>query len=196
METVMRTLLATGLAAATLMFAGCSTYGFPGSGFPSSSSQSGQYGQYGRYGNDRQYRDGGVVRCESNDERTRTCAANTRGGVRLIRRLSDAQCIEGSSWGHDNRGIWVSRGCRADFQLGTGNAYGNSGYGAPGYGSGNTVRCESQDNRQRRCNVRVTRSVTLIRKLSDSACVQGRTWGWDGGGIWVDRGCRAEFSVR
>ena len=37
--------------------------------------------------------------------------------------------------------------------------------------------------------------VQLIRTLSDSACVQGRTWGWDRSGVWVDRGCRAEFSV-
>jgi hypothetical protein len=37
--------------------------------------------------------------------------------------------------------------------------------------------------------------VQLLRTLSDSACIEGRTWGWDRNGVWVDRGCRAEFSV-
>ncbi|MCU1284140.1 MAG: hypothetical protein JWO13_490 [Acidobacteriales bacterium] len=60
------------------------------------------------------------VRCESlqNDGNGRKyCAADTRGGVRLSRRLSDSDCIEGSSWGYDNGGVWVDKGCRADFQL-------------------------------------------------------------------------------
>lgn len=35
--------------------------------------------------------------------------------VRLVHRRSDAPCIEGVSWGYDRRGIWVDRGCRADF---------------------------------------------------------------------------------
>jgi hypothetical protein len=60
------------------------------------------------------------VRCESlqaSGYGRQYCAADTRGGVRLSRRLSDSDCIEGSSWGYDNRGIWVDKGCRADFQL-------------------------------------------------------------------------------
>jgi hypothetical protein len=41
----------------------------------------------------------------------------------------------------------------------------------------------------------VSRSVQIQRKLSDSPCIQGSTWGWDRQGIWVDRGCRADFLV-
>jgi hypothetical protein len=33
----------------------------------------------------------------------------------------------------------------------------------------------------------------LSRQLSDSACIQGKTWGWDRKGVWVSDGCRAEF---
>jgi len=57
------------------------------------------------------------------------------------------------------------------------------------------VRCESQDGRSRHCSAPVQRGVQLVRTLSDSACIEGRTWGWDRTGIWVDRGCRAEFNV-
>lgn len=36
--------------------------------------------------------------------------------------------------------------------------------------------------------------VRLVRQLSDKPCREGRSWGYDKGGIWVDDGCRAIFS--
>jgi hypothetical protein len=36
--------------------------------------------------------------------------------------------------------------------------------------------------------------VRLVRQLSDKPCREGRTWGYDRNGIWVDDGCRAIFS--
>src|SRR5262249_51845045 len=56
--------------------------------------------------------------CASEDGRRHYCAADTRGGVRLSRQHSDAACIAGRTWGYDRRGIWVDRGCRADFVTG------------------------------------------------------------------------------
>jgi Protein of unknown function (DUF3011) len=38
--------------------------------------------------------------------------------VRLVRQRSDTDCILGRTWGYDPRGIWVDRGCRADFEVG------------------------------------------------------------------------------
>jgi len=38
--------------------------------------------------------------------------------------------------------------------------------------------------------------IDMVRQISGSPCRLGETWGWDQRGIWVDRGCRAEFSVR
>lgn len=35
----------------------------------------------------------------------------------------------------------------------------------------------------------------LVRQLSRSDCVEGRTWGQRPGLIWVNRGCRAEFAA-
>ncbi len=66
-------------------------------------------GGYG-YGND-------IVRCESRDNRSRSCTLNVgrRGVVQLVRQLSDRPCIEGRTWGQSRNGVWVTNGCRAEF---------------------------------------------------------------------------------
>lgn len=161
--------------------------GYTGSGYPG-----GGYG--GAYGTGSQ--PGRQVRCESSDGRRRECAADTRGGVTLVRQLSSSPCVEGRSWGYGRNSVWVSQGCRGQFATGTG---GGSGYGGNYAGSGSygqTLRCESADNRQRRCSVPVRSGVQLLRQLSSTRCVEGANWGWDRSGIWVDQGCRGEFAVR
>jgi len=57
------------------------------------------------------------IRCETGSSGRRYCWVDTRGGVRLSRQISDAACTEGSTWGYTNRGVWVSNGCRADFEV-------------------------------------------------------------------------------
>lgn len=64
-----------------------------------------------------------TIRCESNNGRERYCPFNTRGGVVLSTQLSRDGCYQGDTWGYDNRGVWVSGGCRAEFHSG-----GYSGY--------------------------------------------------------------------
>lgn len=187
---------AIALAAGSL--AGCVGYGYPGDGY--GDPYPGDYGSPGHaYPGDNGYPGDGYgrsIRCESDDRRTRHCSIDTRGGVRISRRLSKAPCIEGRSWGYDRRGVWVSEGCRAEFVVGAGggnrpgNRPGNSG------DAGRVVRCESEDQRQRRCDANVRRGVDIMRQLSRTRCVQGQNWGWDRGGIWVTGGCRAEFRIR
>lgn len=58
-----------------------------------------------------------VVRCESRDARTVRCALQGEAAVRLRRQLSTAHCERGRSWDADGSTIWVSRGCRAEFEL-------------------------------------------------------------------------------
>lgn len=58
-----------------------------------------------------------------------------------------------------------------------------------------TVRCESHDRQYHYCRADVSGRVTVDRELSDSGCQYGRSWGYDDRGIWVDRGCRADFHV-
>jgi hypothetical protein len=57
------------------------------------------------------------IQCESNDRGYNYCPADTSGGVRLIRELSKAPCVRWQSWGFDDGGIWVDRGCRAVFEI-------------------------------------------------------------------------------
>ncbi len=152
------------------------------------------------------YGTGGTIRCESNDGRTRECAT---GGGRVVieRQISSSACIEGRSWGYGRNGIWVSQGCRADFRI-VGNGgyqggnyggnygndrYGNNGYGSNGYGNNQVVRCESNDGRNRTCPMDTRGGVQLVRQLSNTACIEGRNWGANRGGVWVTDGCRAEF---
>ena len=63
------------------------------------------------------------------------------------------------------------------------------------YGPGTgVVRCESNDGRMNRCTLPGGGGrVVLERQHSRNACVEGRTWGQDRGGVWVDEGCRADF---
>lgn len=62
-----------------------------------------------------------------------------------------------------------------------------------GWNDGRTIRCESTDRRQRTCDTGWRRAV-LVRQLSDSRCVEGRSWGSRDGRVWVDDGCRGEFA--
>lgn len=197
-----------GGAAAVLLLTGCVGLGYASGGGYGSHGGHGDPGRYpsgGHYGGGPGYGGpgyggpgyggpGSMVRCESQDERSRRCAADTRGGVSISRQLSRTNCVRGRNWGWDNAGIWVSGGCRAEFVTGRGGH--RPGRPDQGAGYGQTIRCESDKRRQRRCNVPVGHGVELVRQLSDTRCVRGRNWGWDRGGIWVDGGCRAEFRVR
>lgn len=62
------------------------------------------------------------VRCESRDNRSRTCpmSVGRNNGIRLVRQLSDTPCIEGRNWGVSRNGVWVSGGCRAEFVVSRG----------------------------------------------------------------------------
>ncbi|MDM8546818.1 DUF3011 domain-containing protein [Candidatus Venteria ishoeyi] len=62
--------------------------------------------------------------------------------------------------------------------------------------TGHVQRCESTQNDRVYCIAYVKGSVTLQRQLGTQDCIYQDSWGYDKGGIWVDRGCRAEFFVR
>jgi hypothetical protein len=59
-----------------------------------------------------------TIRCESEEYDFQRCPADTRGGVELMRQLSDTYCQRGYNWGYDRRGIWVDEGCAAEFRVG------------------------------------------------------------------------------
>jgi len=130
---------------------------------------------------------GSTVRCESQDNRRKQCAADTRYGAQISRQLSKDRCIEGRDWGYDSRGVWVDHGCRADFLLSSGNDYNSV--------PASVVLCESKDDHRKQCAADTRYGAQLSRQLSKDRCVEGRDWGYDSNGIWVDHGCRAEFTI-
>jgi hypothetical protein len=137
----------------------------------------------------------GLIVCESRG-RESFCPAETRYGVTLVRELSRGYCIENRTWGTRRDGIWVSGGCAAEFEVGSRAPSNSGGYGdqyEPGYAD--AVICESIGERYARCNVDTRGGVELVRQLSRGACIAGRTWGYEHGFIWVDRGCRGEFEI-
>ena len=71
-----------------------------------------------RYDNPYGYGSGRVVRCESRDGRYNFCSSHGNvGRAQLRRQFSDSSCRLNVSWGYRNDGIWVDRGCRAEFVL-------------------------------------------------------------------------------
>jgi hypothetical protein len=82
----------------------------------------------------------------------------------------------------------------AAFVLGAASILPSTAHAQPGYGT--TITCSSNDGKRNWCAIGTNRNVQLTRQISGSPCVQGQTWGIDNRGLWVDRGCRAEFRVR
>jgi DUF3011 family protein len=137
------------------------------------------------------------VRCESKSRRSTYCRTGAYGAVRLQRQLSDTPCREYDTWGsdRDGGGVWVWDGCRAVFVVVPWG--GGPGYGSPGRPPQPLrITCKSENFRPQYCPMPRWGRVRLERRLSDAKCREYDTWGVDGGGIWVDRGCAAVFSVQ
>jgi hypothetical protein len=156
--------------------------------------------------------------CASNDGKRHYCNVDTRYGVTLVKQNSGSPCIQGQTWGYDRAGTWVDRGCRASFVLGNGyrpppgngynpppgNGYPGGGYPGGGYPpgggyrppppqQGGTITCSSNNMGYNFCSAFTGRGVRLVNQRSGSPCIQGQTWGYNNKGVWVDRGCRADF---
>jgi len=58
-----------------------------------------------------------IVRCDSTGDGRTYCRNETTGAVTLGRTRS-GNCTQGQTWGSDQRGIWVSGDCNADFSIG------------------------------------------------------------------------------
>jgi len=145
--------------------------------------------------------------------------------VTLSRQLSSQGCWENDTWGHDRNRVWVTNGCRAQFNVGSISSNKEAAVGAAvaigligaaiiaskhnrdkdrddgRYDDRDdrprqTLDCGSTDNRFRYCdNGRVRGHVEVYRQQSKSACQYGSSWGSENGRVWVDRGCRATFAV-
>jgi hypothetical protein len=70
-----------------------------------------------------------TIKCESNNGGRNYCGNYSGNQVTMDRQISGSPCVRGSTWGVDNRGLWVDRGCRATFNV----SYGGRPGGGPGY---------------------------------------------------------------
>ena len=125
-----------------------------------------------------------TILCESADGKRHTCKAETSAGVQLVRQLTDDACTYGREWGYDAEGVWVAKGCRAEFAV-----------SAKPRVMVSSLMCESKNGARTHCDGDTRYGVALFRKLSDDKCVLGESWGFDETGVWVDAGCRAQFAL-
>lgn len=131
-----------------------------------------------------------ALTCESKGGARTACAGETQFGVAIVKQLGPESCVLGESWGFDQDGVWVDKGCHAQFALG--------GYRLPETAIPPTaarVTCESNDGKRAVCGVDTARGVGLVKQISETTCVLNKNWGYNGEGIWVTDGCRAEFVV-
>lgn len=123
--------------------------------------------------------------CASVDMKYRECQLPVKGRAVLVKRLSDARCVEGQSWGQRGDRVWVNNGCRAKFEV--------TRTGGGGGGGANVVDCNSDGNRYRECSIGPGYFGRLLRDNSNGRCRENSTWGTRNGVIWVTNGCRGRF---
>lgn len=119
--------------------------------------------------------------CASIDMKYRECQLPVDGRVRLVQRISDARCDEGSGWGQRGDRVWVDRGCRARFEVIRG--------GGPG---GGRIDCRTSSQQYYECRIDRGYLGRLDRDYSGGRCTQGN-WGTSNGVVWVRNGCQARF---
>ncbi len=57
-----------------------------------------------------------TVTCES-DGGYKYCRADTYGKAVMVSEKSNGVCVGGTTWAYDRKGVWVDKGCRAEFEL-------------------------------------------------------------------------------
>ncbi len=130
-----------------------------------------------------------TITCQSVNFNTSYCDTGVYiDDVYLESQLSHSACIEGNTWGHDERSIWVSGGCRAVFRV--------FGYASGPYQTVN-INCASVNFNYAVCNTGLRNIIraNLLTQFSHKPCIQGSTWGINGNSVWVNNGCRGLFAV-
>ncbi|MDQ3136389.1 MAG: DUF3011 domain-containing protein [Gemmatimonadota bacterium] len=127
--------------------------------------------------------------CESQEARRKECPIPSDRQVRLVRTISNNACIETKSWGTTAGTIWVSAGCRGEFELTSRPVV------DPGAGATRQITCGSLGGNQVQCRtLGYATNVRLVRDLS-GRCRQNSNWGYTDSFIWANSGCRALFEV-
>jgi hypothetical protein len=139
--------------------------------------------------------------CESRSVDRERCPVRGATAVQLVRQMSASACRLNESFGTGPGYIWTSKGCRGQFEVTIGGPTGgvtNPTTGLPenqGPDFGFRTLCESKGGERVECRIRQGERVELVKQLSTTACVRDRNWGTGPGYVWVNQGCRAEFTV-
>lgn len=65
----------------------------------------------------------------------------------------------------------------------------------PGLTQAERINCKSKHYGYTYCRAKTHGRVRLVDRRSKADCIQGRSWGYDSHGVWVDNGCSARFEV-
>jgi len=140
-----------------------------------------------------------IINCQSYDRSTKYCRANNLKSIKVHNIQSNRSSCKGN-WGYSDQGIWVRRGCQAEFHVtyfsgnnNNNNSNSNRPDYNPGYNDYTEIKCESKHNKFTRCNTETYRGVQLIQTLSKTSCKN--RWGFDRRSIWVKDGCRGKFRI-
>jgi hypothetical protein len=116
------------------------------------------------------------------------CPADTRYGATLVRTLSTVSCSEGRTWGTSDKGIWVDRGCRGEFEIGGGSSAGGQ--------TTDRLTCGTTTWSPVTCRTNgYATDVRLVRDQTAGRCREGQSWGHTDSFIWTNSGCRGEFEI-
>ncbi len=146
---------------------------------------------------------GEVVHCVSTESGRTYCG---KPHMRYVIKDPGSVCVEGTTWGTDERGVWVTGGCTADFNASangvttkkvttttvTTRSTPMATESTRVTESGRLVHCIATASGRTYCGVHHAHYV--ISGTPDPVCVEGSTWGYDDHGVWVTGGCKSDFT--
>jgi hypothetical protein len=136
--------------------------------------------------------EGQVVHCVSTESGRSYCGKPHMHYV--IAGEAPSTCIEGRTWGVDDRGVWVTGGCVADFNASpaTTTKRVTTTTTTTETTHAGVVHCVATNDRTY-CGQAHHRYE--IVGTAPSTCVENSTWGVDDRGVWVTTECQADFRV-
>ncbi len=135
--------------------------------------------------------DGKVVHCVATESGRTYCG---KPHIRYVIRNPNTVCAEGRTWGVDDRGVWVTGGCVADFDTAadTTTTRRTTTTVTTRTVPGRVVHCVATADGRTYCGAHHTHYV--MSGNPNPACVEGTSWGFDDRGVWVSGGCRGDFT--
>ncbi|XP_023931597.1 lectin ADEL, partial [Lingula anatina] len=130
----------------------------------------------------------GIFDCDSNGYRHNPCCTGVDViSATVMTKRSRSSCDVGHSFAVNGCDLWVNHGCRARFYV--------------DFNCGNVKKsnadCSSHNYKYFECPVDgVITSINVAKKHSRSSCDYNKSFGFLGNKIWVNKGCRATFTVQ